>query len=107
MCVLDVIKLVIIYVVIIMGCAVFSAFSSFLYGHAVAGIFRLTGCDAGLLSVLHVGGSVWVLCVSVRSPLLERSLYARYGSLCSGIYQIGTAYANAVSRGESIWLGWL
>jgi hypothetical protein len=45
--------------------------------------------------------------VSVRSPLLEESRYARYGSLCSRIFQIGTAYANAVSRGKSIWLVWL
>jgi hypothetical protein len=48
-CVLDVLKLVIIIVVIIMGCAVFSAFSSFLYGHVVAGIFRPAGCDAGFI----------------------------------------------------------
>jgi hypothetical protein len=48
-CVLVVFKLVIIIVVIIMGCAVFSAFSSFLYGPVVAGIFRLAGCDAGFV----------------------------------------------------------
>jgi hypothetical protein len=47
--VLDVFKLVIIIVVIIVGCAVFSAFSSFLYGNAVAGIFRLAGCGAGFI----------------------------------------------------------
>jgi hypothetical protein len=27
----------------------FSAFSSFLYGHVVAGIFCLAGCDAGFI----------------------------------------------------------
>jgi hypothetical protein len=48
-CVLDGFKLVIIIVVIIMGCAVFSVFSSFLYGHVVAGIFRLADCDAGFI----------------------------------------------------------
>jgi hypothetical protein len=48
-CLLDVFKLAIIIVVIVMGCAVFSAFSSFLYGHVVASIFCLAGCDVGFI----------------------------------------------------------
>jgi hypothetical protein len=53
------IRLVIIIVVIIMGCAVYS---SFLYGRVVAGPFRLARCDAGFI--------VGALCgwISVGTP---------------------------------------
>jgi hypothetical protein len=68
-------KLLIIIVVMILGCAVFSAFSSFLYGHVVAGIFRLAECDAGfIVSAPHGWFCVGTLPVDICAVSVDGSM---------------------------------